>query len=121
VALVAFLIIAQEQLDRLVGEGLGDLMKGATGRVGRPGVEATLERSTDRVQIAVTRGREDPVAVALVDGGLEVPPAGEAVLAGDDQLGVAQPGRGILGSHFPEALLGFVPEMFEIGASGKLA
>jgi hypothetical protein len=50
-----------------------------------------------------------------------VPPAGEAVLAGDDQLGVAQPGLGILGSYFFEALLGFVPEMFEIGASGKLA
>ena len=91
----------------------GDLMNGAASLIGRAGVEAGLECSTDGVQVAVARGREGPFADAVVDGGLERPPACETVLAGDEQLGVGQLCGGILDSHFLEALLGIVPEMLE--------
>src|SRR5712691_2376953 len=64
-------------------------------------------------KVAVARGREGPFADAVVDGGLERPPACETVLAGDEQLGVGQLCGGILDAHFLEALLGFVPEMLE--------
>jgi hypothetical protein len=97
----------------------GHLMKGAAGLVGPAGVKAAFEGSADDIHIAVPRGREDPFAVAPVDRGLELPPACEPVLAGDDQLGVGQPCRRILSSDLPEALLGFVPEVFEIGPGGK--
>jgi hypothetical protein len=110
-----------EQLELRVAQGLGDLMNGAAGLVGRPGVKAAFEGSADGVYIAVARGREDPFAGAPVDRGLELAPACEPVLAGDHQLGIGQPRRGIPSSHLPEALLGFVPEVFEIGAGGELA
>src|SRR2546427_5204205 len=82
----------------------GDLLNGAASLIGRAGVEAGLECSTDGVQVAVARGREGPFADAVVDGGLERPPACETVLAGDEQLGVGQLCGDILGSHSLEAL-----------------
>src|SRR5712691_12848141 len=56
-------------------------------------------------KVAVARGREGPFADAVVDGGLERPPACETVLAGDEQLGVGQLCGGILNSHFLERCL----------------
>src|SRR5207249_4486072 len=91
----------------------------AAGHVGRAGIEAAFERSTHSLQIAVARGLEDPFTVALVDGGLELPPAREAVRAGDEQLGAGQRCRGVLAPDLLEALLGFVSEVLEVGTGGE--
>ena len=119
VALVALLILAHEQLEPGVPESLGDLVDGPAGRVGCAGVEAAIEGAADVVEIARVRGGEDAFAVALVERCLESPPAREAVLAGDHQLGIGEPGGGILSAHLLQALRGVVPEMLEIGAERK--
>ena len=95
-------------------------MNGLAVLVDRGRVEAVLDGAADRGQITVAGGGEHRVALAQIDGGLELPPAREAVLAGDEQLGVGQPGRSVLPSHLTETLLGFVAEVLEVGAGGKL-
>ncbi len=119
-ARVALLILAHEQLELGLTETLGELVKRAAVRVAGARVEAALEGAADGVQISVARGGEDAVALAVVDRGLEPPPARESVLAGDDELGVAEPGDGVARAQLSQPLLGFVPEMLEVGAGGKL-
>ena len=97
---------------------LGELVKRAVVRVAGARVEAALEGAADGVQISVARGGEDAVALAVVDRGLEPPPAREAVVPGDEQLRVAQPSGGVARAQVLEALLGFVPEVLEVGAGG---
>ena len=99
---------------------LGELVKRAVVRVAGARVEAALEGAADGVQISVARGGEDAVALAVVDRGLEPPPARESVLAGDDELGVAEPGDGVARAQLSQPLLGFVPEVLEVGPGGKL-
>jgi len=119
VPLVALLVHAHEQLELGVAQGLGDLVDGPARRVGRAGVEAAIERAPDRVDVARARGGEDALAILLVDRGLEPPPAGEAVLARDRQLGRGKPGAGILRQHRLQTLLGLVAEVLEVGAERK--
>jgi hypothetical protein len=71
------------------------------------------------VSTSPARGGEDVLAILLVDRGLESPPAGEAVLARDRQLGRGKPGAGIPHLHRLQTLLGFVAEMLEVGAGRK--
>ena len=65
------------------------------------------------------RGGEDALPILLVDRSLEPPPAGEAVLARDHQLGVGELHRRILFTQRLKSLFGFVAEMLEVGAMGK--
>ena len=117
-ALVALLIIAHEQLELGVPEDLGELVQRAAVGIARARVEAVLERLTNDGHVALARGGEHTRALAVVDRGLEPPPAREAVLPGDEQLRVAQPSGGVARAQVLEALLGFVPEVLEVGAGG---
>jgi len=119
-ALVTLLILAHEQLELRMTEGLGELMERPAARVAGTRVEATLERALDGVQISLARGGEDTIALAVVDRGLEPPPAREPVLPGDQELSVTELCGVVEQAHLVEALLGFVPEVLEVGAGGKL-
>ena len=61
-AAVPALEVADQQLDRLVPELLGDLVNGAAVVVGRAGVEAGLEGAPHRLDVTGARRVEDPLA-----------------------------------------------------------
>ena len=119
-ALVTLLVLAHEQLELGVAEALGELMKRSAARVTGARVEAAFEGAANGRQISVACGGEDAISLPVVDRGLEPPPARESILTGDQQLSVAEPGAGIARAKLLQALLGFVPEVLEVGAGGKL-
>jgi hypothetical protein len=83
-------------------------------------VEAVLERPTDGGHVALARGGEDALSLAVVDRGLEPAPAGEVVLARDEQLGTAEARAGVPRAQRFQTLLGFVLQVLEAGAVGQL-
>ena len=120
----ALLEFAGEQLDRFVPRLLGDLVHAAAVIVGRAGIEAGLEGAADRLDIAGAGGVEDRFAVRFrrrhpVDMRLELPPAGEAIVARDGELRDGELGLRVLLAQHLEALLGLVLEMLEAWPRGQ--
>jgi hypothetical protein len=56
---IALLELAGEKLDRLVPVGLGDLVDGAAVMIDEAGIEAGLQRTANRFEIAPAGGLED--------------------------------------------------------------
>jgi hypothetical protein len=93
----AALDIAGHYLDRLMPQGLGDLMHRAAIGVGRRGIEARRKGAADGRDVAGACGFEDAVAVAkrrsdAVDMRLQRAPARKAIVMGKRELGLVQPG-----------------------------
>jgi hypothetical protein len=96
---LASLQTARHELDRPLPPILGDLIKRAAVDVGRCRTETRRKGAPDRFDVAGPRGLENAIAVArrrmdAVDMGLEGTPAGEAIVAGNRELGLILPGIG---------------------------
>jgi hypothetical protein len=115
----------REQLDRRVAEGLADLVNAAAVIVGEARIESALEGAANGLDIARARRGEHALAGDLVDMsldmGLERPPARKSVVARHCQLRLGELGARLLRPQRLEALLRFVPQMFEIGLRGQRA
>ncbi len=123
---LALLMLARQQLDRLVAVFLGDLMHGPALRVGQAGIEAGLDGAANRIDVAGGGCRKHLVAQGTIDARavdmrLELPPAGKAVVARKRELGRGELCGRIGGAQRLEALLGFVLQVFEIGLSREFA
>ena len=108
------LVLAHEELERGVARALGDLVDAAARAVGGARVEAVLQRAPHGLDVAGPGGGEDALALGGVHGGFERAPAGEAVVTGDQALGVGELGGGILAAQRTQTPLGLFAEVLEI-------
>src|SRR5215813_2578223 len=100
---------------------LGDLMNGAAINVGSCGIEARREGAAYGFDISGARGCEHPrVVVAVgrdvVDMRLQGAPAPEAMVEGDGQLGLVEPGSRVACAQLREPLLGGLLEPVDVGS-----
>ena len=114
----AALDVTCQHLDRRMAAILGNLIDRAAVDIGGRRVETRCKGAPDRCDIAGMSGRKHPKAShrrQAVDMGLERAPAAEAIIMGNLQLGLMQPGIGMAGAELDKPLLGGFTEPVKIG------